>query len=154
MSDPWSGVAPAAVTSVVTTLVTLVVTSGVGGLRRKLGSKNQPILIRRGAGTSWKLKNMTRKSLVNLYSHAYDPDGNAIEQEGDNHWGPPDGVILGPGEELHLGVAPDGGSLSLYWATLRRNRVHSQLSVEVPLKREIDEYRPTPERLPYGGGGI
>lgn len=143
MSDPWAGVAPAAVTSVVTTLVTLGITAGVSKIRSASSSQEYPLLIRRTTGSNWVVRNESKRSLVRFNYNLYDAESNQLQLE---HWYGAQVSVIAPDEEVSIGKVEAGYSLTFYWWTLKRNKPNEPKSTSVIIRGDSDEYRPKAER--------
>ncbi len=145
MSDPWAGVAPAAVTSVITTLSTLGITAGISKLRSAASTEDYPLLLRRTTGQNWVVRNESRRSLVRLNFNVFDADGNFLQPEQHHHYASSISV-LEPDEEIGVGRIDPGHSITLYWWTLKRNRPERPKSAHVVVRADDVEYRPKAER--------
>lgn len=134
-------------TSIVTTLVTLGATLGVGKLRGASERRKRPLQIRRSYGRTWNLVNRSKRSLVDINVNVNDQDGDWRQLEDVGQI-----PLLEPSAEYPLGELFPEETLSIYWSELRRNRRHGHHSASLRIKADQDEQHLIVDSS-YGGNG-
>lgn len=143
MSDPWASVLPSAVTSVVTTLITLAATFGVGRVKRTNSLNRQPLLIRQTSPTAWGVLNRTKRLMLEFNANVQSDNDYRALDTGRTVYAYGDG---------YLGEIRPGELVTINWVEMKRNRPKSSHHVSFRMKADVDEYLPE-VREPYGNGG-
>ena len=136
MPVEWLTVLPSIVASVVTTLLTLLITTGVGKVSRRSSYNDRPLILTR-TPTGIRLRNRSKRALIDAQPTIYKPDGTWRDDPVNTL-----GTLI-PGHEAYL-AAEDNDTVEIHWMELRRNKYHNSWRVQFRLKPDVDEY--TPER--------
>ncbi|QRY40840.1 hypothetical protein JVX92_00665 [Microbacterium hominis] len=149
--DPWASVVPSAVTSVITTLITLTATFGVAKLRGRSDRNAFPVSVRRSAASGgWVISNRTKRFLsdVSINVHTTDNKWRQIVEYGPF-------TSLYPQSERHVGDLNVGEGVTMRWTELKRNKPARYRSIEFRVKEGEEEYMPratTSKASPAKGG--
>jgi hypothetical protein len=146
MPEEWLSVLPSIVASVVTTLLTLLITSGIGRVSRKNDLKNKPLLFRRSGTDGLRVVNRSKKVVIDVNYYVQRPTHLPTDMPLHGSLG----TILPTMENYIQGVKNDD-VITVNWTELKGSKPSGYFNLEFRIKPDIEEWSPESQGGGYGG---